>query len=63
MIIGAQQVRLAFDEGMHWGDQWTACWRNSEHRASPEALCIGHTQTKPGPEVHDARNTADEITE
>jgi len=31
MIIGAQQVKLAFDEGPNWGDQWTACWRNSAH--------------------------------
>jgi len=28
MIIGSHRVILAADDGIHWGEDWTACWRN-----------------------------------
>ena len=28
-VIGSCRVVLTADEGLHWGDQWTACWQSS----------------------------------
>ena len=37
MIIGSYPVQLQVDEaigGLHWGDEWTKCWRGTAHPAA-----------------------------
>ena len=34
MIIASRQIFLAFDDGTHWSNQWTACWHKDVHQAA-----------------------------
>ena len=37
-VIGSPRVVLEADEGLHWGDQWAACWRNSARTMAGTSL-------------------------
>ena len=34
MVIGSHRVVLTAEEGLHWGEQWTACWRNAANTSA-----------------------------